>query len=473
MARTDCASGTAADAKTAGGIAASREQDVAHGREVSRELVEFIDRCPSAFHTVAAARALLDEAGATYLPEGEPWRLERGGTYYTVRNNSSIICWHVGAVLDDLHFQVAAAHGDSPSYRVKAVPELEGPGEYLRVNVEGYGGMIDYSWLDRPLGVAGRALVKTPEGVASRLIHVDRDVLLVPSLCIHMNRDVNDGVALNRQVDLCPLFSAGALSRGDFDRMIAEELGVEGDAILARDLFLVNRERGRVWGQAGEFVSSGRLDDLQCAFAALRSFLASSNERDVSVCAVFDNEEVGSGTKQGALSTFLRDVLVRVSAGLGLGEEDHLRAVARSFLVSCDNAHAVHPNHPEKTDDANRAWLNGGVVVKEAANQHYTTDAFSSAVFRAICARSGVPVQPFANRSDSAGGSTLGNLSNTQVSMHAVDVGLPQLAMHSSYETAGVADTAYAIRALTAFFDTTVRIDGADGADLDFPSTLA
>ncbi|MBP3885226.1 MAG: M18 family aminopeptidase [Olsenella sp.] len=436
------------------------------GREVSRELVEFIGRCPSAFHTVSTARVLLDEAGATYLPEGSEWHLEPGGMYYTVRNNSSIICWRVGAALDDYHFQVAAAHGDSPSYRVKAVPELEGPGEYLRINVEGYGGMIDYSWLDRPLGVAGRVLVETPWGVASRLVHIDRDVLLIPSLCIHMNREVNNGFSFNRQVDLCPLFSAGSLSRGDFDRMIAEELGVGEDAVLARDLFLVNRERGRVWGQAGEFVSSGRLDDLQCAFAALKAFLASTNEGDVSVCAIFDNEEVGSGTKQGALSTFLRDVLVRVSAGLGMSDEDHLRAVAKSFLVSCDNAHAVHPNHPEKTDDANRAWLNGGIVVKESANQHYTTDAFSSAVFKAICARAGVPVQPFANRSDSPGGSTLGNLSNTQVSVHAIDIGLPQLAMHSSYETAGVADTAYAIRALTAFFDTTVRIDGADGAAL-------
>lgn len=230
-----------------GGVAA--EADMVRGREASRELVEFIDRCPSAFHTVATVRSLLDEAGATFLPEGSAWRIERGRTYYTVRNNSSIVCWHVGTTLDDYHFQMAAAHGDSPSYRVKAVPELAGPGEYLRINVEGYGGMIDYSWLDRPLGVAGRALVETDGGVASRLVHVDRDVLLIPSLCIHMNRDVNGGFAPNRQVDLCPLFSAGALERGDFDRMIAEELGVRGDSVLARDLFLVNRERGRVWGR--------------------------------------------------------------------------------------------------------------------------------------------------------------------------------------------------------------------------------
>ncbi|MGN0076717.1 MAG: M18 family aminopeptidase [Parafannyhessea sp.] len=430
--------------------------------ETSRELVEFVRRSPSMFHTVDTLRSYLDAAGAEYLPEGEPWRVARGGLYYTVRNGSSLIAWRVGEELDSYHFQMCASHTDSPTYKVKSVAELEGPAEYLRLDVEGYGGMIDYTWLDRPLSVAGRVLVREGDGVRSRLLSVDRDVLLIPSLAVHMNRDVNKGYAFNRQVDLCPLFSSGKLHRGDFDRMVAEALDVDPADVVARDLFLVNRQEGSVWGFADEFVSSPKLDDLQCDFVSLKAFLATANPHDVSVLACFDNEEVGSNTKQGALSTFLRDTLRRINGALGKGDEDLARAVAKSFLVSCDNAHAVHPNHAEKSDEANRALLNHGIVIKEAANQKYTTDAFSRAVMAELCRRAGVPVQTFANRSDMAGGSTLGNLSNTQVSVHAVDVGLPQLAMHSSYETAGVCDTAYGIAALEAFYGTDVQIDGAE-----------
>ena len=430
---------------------------------INQELVGFIQESPSMFHTVATIRRHLDVAGFTHLPEQDAWHMEPGGHYYTVRNGSSLVAFALGSHLDDdYHFQMTVAHGDSPTYKVKAVPELEGPGEYLRLDVEGYGGMIDSTWLDRPLGVAGRALVREDDQLVSRLVHIEHDVLLIPHVAIHFNRDINTGMAYNRQVDLCPLFSAGKLKRGAFDAMVATELGVEPKQVVARDLFLVNHQEPSVWGWAHEFVSAPKLDDLQCAFASLEAFLAGSNAHDVSVFACLDNEEVGSSTKQGALSTFLRDTLVRVNAALGHGEEDYLRAIARSFLVSCDNAHAVHPNHPEKTDDVNAPRLNGGPVIKESANQKYTTDALSRAVFRTLCERAKVPVQTFANRSDSVGGSTLGNLSNTQVSVHAVDVGLPQLAMHSSYETAGADDTAFAIAALTKFFDTTVQVEGAD-----------
>lgn len=431
--------------------------------EVSRELVDFVASSPSMFHSARTIGRYLDKAGFARLSEGSPWELEPGGSYYTTRNNSSVIAFRVGEELDDYHFQLAASHADSPSFKVKGVPELEGPGGYLRLNVEGYGGMIDYSWLDRPLSLAGRVMVQEGDAVRNELFAPDRDLLLVPSVPVHMNRDVNEGYAFNHQVDLCPMASAGELGAGWLDQLVADELGVRADQVLARDLFLVNRVEGRVWGAAGEFVSAGHLDDLQCAFASLKGFLAARNPHDVSVYACLDNEEVGSNTKQGALSTFLRDVLVRVNAALGREEEALARALARSFMVSCDNAHAVHPNHPEKFDDANRCWLNGGIVVKEAANQSYTTDAFSRAAFLAICRRAGVPVQTFANRSDSRGGSTLGNLSNMQVSMHAVDVGLPQLAMHSAYETAGARDTAHAIRALEAFYSCDLRIDGAEG----------
>ncbi len=429
-------------------------------------LLDFIRECPSMFHTTAAIRRRLDAAGFAYLPEGQAWGVVPGGRYYTCRNNSSIVAFKVGEELDSYHFQLAAAHGDSPCFKVKAAPELEGPGDYLRLDVEAYGGMIDHTWLDRPLGIAGRALVREGSRAESRLLATDRDVAIIPSVAIHLNRESGRAPELNRAVDLCALFSAGDLAAGAFDRLVADELGVEPKQVLARDVFLYNRQEPVAWGVAGEFVSAPKLDDLGCAYVALEAFLASDNAHDVSVYACFDNEEVGSNTKQGAMSTLLRDTLVRVNAALGKTEEDYLRAVAGSMLVSCDNAHACHPNHPEKHDEANRCWLNRGLVIKEAANQHYCTDAFSRAALAAVLDDAGVPYQTFANRSDMAGGGTLGNLSNTQVSLHGVDVGLPQLAMHSSFETAGARDVALGIRALAAFYGANLLIDGADGLTL-------
>ena len=442
--------------------------DTTVANDAAQGLVRFIESSPSMFHSVATIRARLEEAGFTYLPEGGAWHVEPGSSCYTVRNNSSIIAWHVGNDLpaDELHFQIAASHSDSPTFKVKAVSELEGPAEYLRLDIEAYGGMIDYTWFDRPLSLAGRVMVREGARVVSRLIALDRDVALIPSLAIHMDRSVNDSFSPNRAVDLCPLFSAGELKRGALDALVAEELGVEPERVLSRDLFLVNRARPRVWGAADEFVSAPKLDDLMCAYCSLEAFLASHNERDVSVFVCFDNEEVGSHTKQGAASTLLRDTLERINGRLGRAPEELVRALAASMLVSCDNAHAIHPNHPEKADEANDPRLNGGLVIKEAANQHYCTDAFSRAVLSAVLDDAGVPYQTFANRSDMAGGSTLGNISNAHVSMHAIDVGCPQLAMHSSYETAGAKDVQLVIDALTAFFNADIHIEGADAATL-------
>lgn len=438
------------------------EEDV----RAAQEMIAFVNECPSMFHAAAALAKRLEAAGFEYLPEGQPWCVVRGGRYCTARNNSSVIAFKVGADLDEYHFQLTAAHSDSPSYKVKAVPELAGPGGSVRLNVEAYGGVMDHTWFDKPLSVAGRVLVREGNRVESRLFAPDADLLIIPRVPIHLDHQANTGFTPNRAVDLCPLFSAGKLSAGAFDAMVAEGLGVRPDQVLARDLFLVNRQQPRVWGWANEFVSAPRLDDLGCAYISLEAFLASSNAHDVSVLCCFDNEEVGSNTKQGAMSTLLRDTLERINAALGFSSEDLRCALAKSMLVSCDNAHAVHPNHPERYDEGNRVWLNRGLVVKEAANQKYCTDAFSRAAFCAVCADADVPLQTFANRSDMPGGSTLGNLSNMQVSMHGVDVGLPQLAMHSSYETAGVADVRLGVRALRAFFDANLRIDGADAVTL-------
>ena len=429
------------------------------------EMLAFIDESRSMFHTVAALRERLDAAGFTYLPEGSAWEVAPGGRYYTQRNGSSLVAWRVGSLLDSYHFQLTASHADSPTFKVKAAPELDAAGGARRLNVEAYGGMIDYSWFDRPLGLAGRVMVREGSRVESRLLSIDRPVALIPSLAIHQNRDVNKGFAPNRQVDLCPLFSAGDPAARSLDELVAAELGVEPSQVMARDLYLASLERGCVWGDAGEFVSAPRIDDLMCAFASLKAFLASDNPHDVSVYCCFDNEEVGSGTKQGAMSTLLRDCLERLNAALGRTDEDLRRAIAGSMLVSCDNAHAVHPNQPGRSDDANRCVLNGGLVIKEAANQAYCTDAFSRAVFAAILDEAGAPRQTFANRSDVVGGSTLGNLSNMQVSMHAVDVGCAQLAMHSAFETAGARDLGHAVRALTAFYDADIHVEAADAAE--------
>ena len=430
--------------------------------DISKELLAFIESSPSMFHSIATIQSYLSADGFEYLPEGKAWTLKKGGTYYTTRNHTSLIAFQIGKELSDYHFQMTAAHSDSPTYKIKSVATLEGPGEYIKLNVEAYGGMIDNTWFDRPLSVAGRVLVHDGSKLVNKLLYIDQDILMIPNLAIHFDRSINDGYKYNRAVDLCPLFSAGSMKKEAFDQMIADALGVRTDQIMGKDLFLVNRQKGVVWGYDQEFVSSPKLDDLQCAFVSLKAFMNVRNEKAVNVYCCFDNEEVGSNTKQGAMSTFLKDTLKRINGNLGFGNEDYYQAVARSFLVSCDNAHAVHPNRAQETDSTNCAYMNKGIVIKEAANQKYTTDAFSRSIFTQICKMADVPVQTFANRSDKAGGSTLGNLSNTQVSVNAVDIGLPQLAMHSSYETAGMKDTLYAIQALETYFQTNIQIQESE-----------
>ena len=431
-------------------------------QETSREVLNFIEHSPSCFHAVAQLAQMLENAGYQRLKECDGWTLEKGGKYYVTRNGSSIIAFHVGEQLDNYHFQITASHNASPSYKVKQKARLKGKAGYLQLNTEGYGGMICSSWLDRPLSLAGRVLVRQGNVVESRLLNIDRDLLLIPNVAIHMNRDVNSGMKYNQQVDMLPLFSAGECGENSYYELIAQELGVKPEEIVGCDLYLYPRVAPSLWGAKEEFISSPRLDDLQCAYTSMKALVDSHNPHGVNVCCCFDNEEVGSGTKQGALSTFLRDVLQRLHAALGHAPEDYFRAVAKSFMVSCDNAHAVHPNHPEKTDGENCVYLNQGIVVKFSASQKYTTDGISAAIFMQLCKDAQVPVQTFANRSDMAGGSTLGNLSTQQVSLHTVDVGLPQLTMHSTYETAGVKDSAYMVQALTAFYNTDLDITDSD-----------
>lgn len=422
--------------------------------EILKDLMNFLDSSVTMFHAINECEKVLKDSGYIYLPENEKWNI-RAGKYYTKRNSSSLIAFDIAN--GDYHFQISAAHSDSPTFKLKDRPIIESNG-YLKLNVEAYGGMIDATWLDKPLTLAGRVMVDTGCGIETRLLYIDKDLLIIPNVPIHFNREINKGFAFNNQVDMLPVFSAGNLSEADFDKMLAKELGVKPEAILAKDLYLVNRQKATVIGYDNELISSGRLDDLECVYTSLLGFIEAMNNDHINVFAVFDNEEVGSVTKQGAMSTFLVSTLNRINKALGKSDEDYYRAIAKSMLISCDNAHAIHPNHPELFDVKNRPVLNQGIAIKESANQKYTTDAFSRAVLKKILDKNNIPYQTFANRSDIIGGSTLGNLSNTAVSMNAVDIGLPQLAMHSAYETAGAKDVEYAIEALRAFFETNIDI---------------
>ena len=423
--------------------------------------LQFIAHAPSAFHAVDAICAQLRENGFTPLSEQQAWQLVPGGRYFVTRNRSSVVAFAVPQE-PFTHFQIVASHSDSPTFKLKTHSENAVCDHYVRLNTERYGGMIMSTWFDRPLSIAGRVLVREGSGVTTRLVDLARDAVVIPNVPIHFNRQVNDGYKYNPQVDLLPLYG-DITAKGRLMDDVAAACGVSPDAIVGSDLFLYCRTPGSVWGADEVYFSCPRIDDLECAYTSLQGFMNAQPHGHINVCAVLDNEEVGSLSKQGADSTFLTDVLARAASALGVSDAQLRAALASSFMVSADNAHAVHPNHPEMYDADNRTYMNEGVVIKHNANQKYTTDGVSDAIFSMICARAGVPVQHFSNRSDLPGGSTLGNIANAHASMNTVDIGLAQLAMHSCYETAGVKDVAYMIRALRAFYETDV-VTQSDGA---------
>ena len=418
--------------------------------ETTEKLLDFIEKSPTAFQAVDEMQKRLTENGFEVLSEKECWKLIPGGKYLVTRNNSALIAFCIPEK-ESRVFHIMASHSDSPSFKIKENPEIKVDNSYVKLNVEKYGGMLMAPWFDRPLSVAGRVIIRRNGGLKEKLINIKRDLVMIPNLAIHMNREANNGVSYNPQKDLLPLFAAGNTDRTLLE-IIAEQTGVKKEDIISHDLFLYNRMPGTIWGADKEFVSSARLDDLQCAFASMEGLLRAQNHESIAVHCVMDNEEVGSGTKQGAASTFLKDTLLRINMGLGRTYEEYLMTLAGSFMVSADNAHALHPNYTDKTDPTNHPVLNKGIVIKFNANQKYCTDAVSAAIFKELCTKAGVPYQTFVNRSDIAGGSTLGNISNTQVPMNTVDIGLPQLAMHSPYETAGVKDTEYLVRAAEELF---------------------
>lgn len=418
--------------------------------EINRDLLHFIAKAPSVFHAVNSIRTALSYAGFTELREEDPWQIEKGGKYVVTRNDSALIAFTVPENGGDA-FRITAAHGDSPSFKIKENPDLHDR-YYVRLNVEGYGGMIMSTWLDRPLSAAGRVIVSEKDRLVSKLVNLDRTTLVIPSVAIHMDRGANSGRAWNIQQDLLPLYSTGEHDT-PFMAAIAAAVGVKEEDILGHDLYLYSRVQGTMWGEKQEFISAAKLDDLQCAFASFRGFTAGKKEQHICVYTLFDNEEVGSATRNGAGATFLKNTLTRLSRSLGYTYDETQAMIARSFMISADNSHAIHPNHGEYADPVNAPLLNQGIVIKFNAQQKYATDGFSAAFFRKLCRKADVPTQAYTNRSDMPGGSTLGNISSTKVSVPTVDIGLPQLSMHSSYETAGAKDTAYLVAACTAFFE--------------------
>ncbi len=428
-------------------------------KERVQDLLDFIKECPSCFHVVRSLEEKLKKNGFIHLQENQSWQLRKGASYYVTRNQSSLIAFRLPQ--SNLKgFHLIASHSDSPVFRLKEDGEMKVGDSYVKLNVEKYGGMLMAPWFDRPLSLAGRVAVDCGNAIESRLVNIDRDLLMIPSLAIHMNRKANEGYSYNPQVDLLPLYG-GKEAAGSLKKLIAEEADCSPENILASDLYLYNRVAGSIWGAEEEFFSSGRLDDLECVYGSLQGFLKSENKEFASMFCVFDNEETGSGTRQGAASGFLRDVMERI-AKLLYNQVNFSALVANSFMLSADNAHSLHPNQPEKSDPTHRPVMNGGVVLKYSANQKYTTDSVSGAVVTKLCKDHHIPLQLFFNRSDMPGGSTLGNISSSQVAIPTADIGLAQLAMHSPYETAGVKDLAYMIRLAEVFYQADLAME-ADG----------
>ena len=423
----------------------------------TQELIDFIKKSPSCYHVIQNVAAELQAGGYERLNEAKDWTLRKGGRYFVTRNQSSLIAFTIPEETMG-GFLICASHSDSPTFKLKSNYEMTVDDCYLKLNVEKYGGMICSTWLDRPLSIAGRVVVNREDGIESVLVNLDQDLCLIPNLAIHMNRQINEGYAYNAQKDMLPLLGEGT-DKGKLKELLAKAAGAEEEALLGYDLFLYLREEGRIWGAEQEFYSSPKIDDLQCAFASKEAFLQAGNTGMSKVLAIFDNEEVGSGTKQGAKSTFLADVLARIQESLFLTRGESIRQIASSMMLSADNGHAMHPNHTDKADPTNAPHLNGGVLIKYNANQKYTTDGIAEALFKKTLQKAEIPYQEYTNRSDIAGGSTLGNLSNEKISLNTVDMGAAQLAMHSAFETGGTKDTVSLMEGIRAFYESSIQME--------------
>lgn len=413
-----------------------------------KQFFEFLNKSVTEYQACLNICNILKEQGFEYLDPSKKWDLKNGGNYFTTKDQSSVIAFKIGQKNDFKSFNIVSSHLDSPNLKIKPNGIITKP-NYTSLNTEVYGGPILSTWLDRPLSIAGRVFLKTENGIKSEIINIDEDLLVIPNVCIHLKKD-ND---INPQRDLLPL--AGLTKYESVNDVLEKKLGINKDNIMSYDLSVYNRDQAKFVGIDKELFVSPRIDNLECAYSSLQAFLNSNNDSKINVYASFNNEEVGSTTKQGAASTFLKEVLSRI---IGNGEA-YYQALANSFLVSADNAHAVHPNRPDLADPTNQVYMNKGVVIKHNANQRYTTDALSNAYFKLVCEKADAKYQHYTNRSDQRGGSTLGSISSTQVSIPSVDIGLAQLAMHSCLETAGVDDYNEMIKALTSFYNANFKVE--------------
>lgn len=422
------------------------------------ELIDFLYDSPTAFHAVDNIKDILSNEGFKELDSKKRWNLKKGGKYYVTTNDSAIIAFCMGSGKpQEEGFKIIGAHNDAPGFKVKPMPEMTSEGNYFKLNTEVYGGPILNTWYDRPLSIAGRVVLRSenPLYPVTRLVNINKPLMIIPNLAIHMNRDVNNGMKINPQVDTLPLVS---MINSEFEKdnylvkIIAEQLNVDMNEIIDFDLYLYEYEKGSIIGLNEEFISSSRIDDLELVYAGLKAMISTESFKGVNVLACFDNEEVGSSTKQGAGSDFLAFTLERIVLASGGDREDFLRSLGSSFLISADVAHAVHPNLGSKHDPIVRPIVNKGPVIKMAASQSYTSDADSSAVYEEICKKAGVPVQKFVNRSDLRGGSTIGPISSTHLPIRSVDMGTALLAMHSIRELCGVTDHYYTIKSFEEFY---------------------
>lgn len=427
-------------------------------KKLAMELIDFLHNSPTAFQAIETVKNTLFNNGFAELKEYKKWRIESRGKYFTVKNNSAIIAFVVGDNKpNEDGFRIIGAHTDSPGFRIKPNPEIITENSYIKLNTEVYGGPILNTWMDRPLSIAGRVVLRgnNPLKPLSKLIDFKNPIITIPNLAIHMNRNVNQGVELNKQADVLPIISLvnDTFEKDNyFIKLLAKKLKAPISEILDFDLFLYETQKGTLVGLNEEFISAGRIDDLSMVHVGIKALIESEDNKTIKVMACFDNEEVGSASKQGADSTLLSNTLERISLSFNEGKEEYLIALAKSFLISADGAHAVHPNKGEKGDPTNRPLINKGPVIKISSNQRYTSDGDSASVFKEICRSANVPYQIFVNRSDEVGGSTIGPISSTHLNIRSVDIGSPMLAMHSIRELCGVLDHSFTLKAFKEFY---------------------
>ena len=427
-------------------------------KNLALELIDFLYDSPSACHGVKATQKILDANGFIEIKEEDKWNLQPKGKYYVVKNDSALIAFEVGSGdIEETGLRLIGAHTDVPGFRIKPNPQMISEGKYVKLNTEVYGGPILHTWYDRPLGIAGKVALKgaSPLKPEIRLVNINKPLLIIPSLAIHMNREVNDGYKINRQVDTLPLLGLinDRLEKEDYlMNILANELQVNKEDILNFELGLYEYEKGSLIGMNEELISSGRFDDLWMVFAGVKALVDSRENAATKVMICIDNEEIGSLTAEGANSTLLNNILERITLGLGKDREGYYRTLAKSIMISADLAHAVHPNLGDKHDPTNRPVLEGGPVLKIAASGSYSTDSFNGAVFASVCESANVPFQKFVNRSDVRGGTTIGPVTSANLTIPVIDMGAPVLGMHSIRELASVKDNYYTVKAFTEFF---------------------